>query len=504
MNCAEAEALFVDAGDGRLDLSQEVRLAGHLDGCSGCRERAVVWRRLVPGMRGLAPEAPDAMRVRRMQIEIERRLAPVARAPHGSRERWVRWSAALVFASAAALAVLWIRRPADRRIAQAETGYGIVAHVDGELTAEGRRLAPDSHLGADSHLALAAGRADLKLGRNARVRLVGPARLGLEGTAKAIALRLLSGQVDAEVAHRAADETFAVITPELRVEVRGTHFTVGAASGKSWVRVDEEARRGHARERRASLRVVGRVAGVVDAASAGDGGIKCRRAERGAGARGEFAARCAAEPARVARGLRRGAAPVRDDRARGAREHAYRRSGAGVAPAGRRRRSAARGAREERVWPRRRRRVRGRARISARGSAARGRSRDRRRHRRLSAARWSRRAGADASERALRRGRAGSAPRTDRARPRRLRACAGGRAARRWRASRCSVRWTARPPSGTTPTRLRWRAVISPPFQPASAPRARVESPTASALEREATVFSESPSPALRRGRAPG
>jgi tetratricopeptide (TPR) repeat protein len=239
MKCAEAEALFVDAGDGRLDLSQEVRLAGHLDGCSGCRERAVVWRRLVPGMRGLAPEAPDAMRVRRMQIEIERRLAPVVRAPHGSRERWVRWSAALVFASAAALAVLWIRRPADKRIAQAETGYGVVAHIDGELTAEGRRLAPDSHLGADSHLALAAGRADLKLGRNAQVRLLGPARLGLEGTAKAIALRLLSGQVDAEVAHREADETFAVITPELRVEVRGTHFTVGAASGKSWVRVDE-------------------------------------------------------------------------------------------------------------------------------------------------------------------------------------------------------------------------------------------------------------------------
>jgi len=239
MKCVEAEALFVDAGDGRLDLSQEVRLAGHLDGCAGCRERAVVWRQLVPGMRGLAPEAPDAMRVRRMQIEIERRLAPVARGAHGSRERWVRWSAALVFASAAALALLWIRRPPGQRIAQAEIGYGVVAHVDGELTAEGRPIAADGRLGADSHLALAAGRADLKLGRNAHVRLVGPARLALEGSSKAIALRLDSGQVDAEVAHRDADETFAVITPELRVEVRGTHFTVGAAAGKSWVRVDE-------------------------------------------------------------------------------------------------------------------------------------------------------------------------------------------------------------------------------------------------------------------------
>jgi tetratricopeptide (TPR) repeat protein len=239
MKCVEAEALFVDAGDGRLELSQEVRLAGHLDGCTGCRERAVMWRGLVPGMRGLAPEAPDAMRIRRMQIEMERRLAPVARGAHGSRERWVSWSAALVFASAAALALLWIRRPADRPIAPGEAGYGVVAHVDGELTAEGRRIADESRLGADSHLALASGRADLKLGRHAQVRLVGPARLELEGTAKAIALRLDSGQVDAEVAHREADETFAVITPELRVEVRGTRFSVSAAAGRSSVHVDE-------------------------------------------------------------------------------------------------------------------------------------------------------------------------------------------------------------------------------------------------------------------------
>src|SRR5206468_5355783 len=126
----------------------------------------------------------------------------VARPPHGRRRRWVRWSAAPVFASAAALAVLWIGRPAAKRLEQAETGYGVAARVDGELTAEGQRVAPASRLGADSHLALAAGRADLQLGRNAQVRLVGPARLGLEGTAKAIALRLLSGQVDAEVAHR--------------------------------------------------------------------------------------------------------------------------------------------------------------------------------------------------------------------------------------------------------------------------------------------------------------
>jgi len=239
MKCAEAEALFVDAGDERLELSQEVRLAGHLDGCTGCRERAATWRRLVPGMRGFAPEAPDAMRIRRMQIEIERRLAPAARGARGPREQWVRWSAALVLASAAALAVVWVRRPAEKQNSPVASGYGVVAGVDGELTVEGRRIAAETHLSADSHLALAAGHADLKLGRSAHVRLSGPARLGLEGTPTAIAVRLGSGQVDAEVAHRDPGETFAVVTSELRVEVRGTHFSVGAAPGKSWVRVDE-------------------------------------------------------------------------------------------------------------------------------------------------------------------------------------------------------------------------------------------------------------------------
>ncbi len=246
MKCVEAEALFVDAGDGRLDLSQEVRLAGHLDGCAGCRDRAGMWRRLAPGMRGFAPEAPDAMRLRRMQIEIERRLAPPARGAKGTRERWVGWSAALVFASAAALALIWIRRPAG----PGDGAYGVVARVDGDgvLTVDGKRLDVASPLAAESRLALAAaGRAELKLGRGALLRIVGPARVVLGGTPRAVALRLESGEVGAEVAHREPGETFAVIAPDLRVEVRGTRFSVGAApartssriSGGSWVRVDD-------------------------------------------------------------------------------------------------------------------------------------------------------------------------------------------------------------------------------------------------------------------------
>ena len=97
----------------------------------------------------------------------------------------------------------------------------------------------------------AQGRAELALGRAARVRFSGPTQVVLGGTARAIAVRLEGGTIDAEVAHRSAGETFAVTTRDLRVEVRGTRFSVGAKASEStsgssagsslgsWVRVDE-------------------------------------------------------------------------------------------------------------------------------------------------------------------------------------------------------------------------------------------------------------------------
>ena len=92
LRCAEVEARFVDVADGRLDPAERVRFHSHIEGCPGCRERAALWRGLLPGLRGAVPPGPGAMATRRMQIEIERRLAAEAgpRAPSPWR-RWRPW-----------------------------------------------------------------------------------------------------------------------------------------------------------------------------------------------------------------------------------------------------------------------------------------------------------------------------------------------------------------------------------------------------------------------------
>ena len=85
----------------------------------------------------------------------------------------------------------------------------------------------------------AATEAELSLDRGSTLRLEGPARLRLGGTARAVEVRLDAGTLDAAVAHRVAGETFAVATPDLRVEVRGTKFAVVATPVGSSVRVSE-------------------------------------------------------------------------------------------------------------------------------------------------------------------------------------------------------------------------------------------------------------------------
>jgi len=254
VTCGEAEALLVDAGDGRLDLPATTRLSVHIEGCAGCRARAGLWRQLVPGLRALAPETPDAMRVRRMQIEIERELEPAPRRATARLGGWrrARWPAALALAGAAALLLFWGRRPVGPVAPPAAPpAFATVLQIQGALTSGAGALAANAGLSAGTRLTLArGGHAELALERGARVRVAGPARLLLGGTPRAVALRLEEGTLDAEVAHRAAGETFAVLTPDLRVEVRGTRFTVGiggaggpGGSGEpgtaSWVRVDE-------------------------------------------------------------------------------------------------------------------------------------------------------------------------------------------------------------------------------------------------------------------------
>ena len=251
VNCAEVEARLVDVVDGRLDPVATVRLHAHIEGCADCRRRAAFWRAAVPRMRGLAPEAPDAMSVRRMQVEIERLVAAEATAPAPlPSRRWPRlWVPAALTLVGAAAVLLVLRAPPQRLAGSPAAppaapltidGYATLTRVSGTLTIGGRAQAVTARLPADREIVLAiATEAELSLDRGSTLRVDGPARLRLGGTARAVEVRLDAGTLDAAVAHRLAGETFAVATPDLHVEVRGTKFAVAATAAGSSVRVSE-------------------------------------------------------------------------------------------------------------------------------------------------------------------------------------------------------------------------------------------------------------------------
>ena len=245
MNCSQVEARLVDVVDGRLDPVATVRLHAHIEGCADCRSRAAFWRIAVPKMRSLAPPAPDAMSVRRMQVEIERLVGAEAAlpAPPPAPRRWLRLfvPATLTFVGAAAL-LLALRAPSKSLETgrSAESGYATLSRVTGALTIAGRAQAAAARLPADRELVLAAAsQAELSLDRGSRSRIEGTARMRLGGSARAVEVRLEAGSLDAAVANRVAGETFVVATPHLRVEVRGTKFAVVATAIGSSVRVSE-------------------------------------------------------------------------------------------------------------------------------------------------------------------------------------------------------------------------------------------------------------------------
>ena len=237
LRCADVEARFVDAVDGRLDPAESVRFHSHNEGCLSCRERAALWRGLVPALRDAVPADPDAMATRRMQIEVERRLAKeVAPAPAPRWRTW--WAPAVGLAAAAAMLVLWLR--VGNAPPAPPVGYAAFESVRGTVTLGDRPSAVAGRVPVGGPIVLAAdAAARLALDSGATVRVEGPARLSLDGSARDVAIRLTSGKVDAEVAHRRPDETFAVITADMRVEVRGTRFSVLARAAGSRVEVTE-------------------------------------------------------------------------------------------------------------------------------------------------------------------------------------------------------------------------------------------------------------------------
>lgn len=237
LRCAEVEARFVDVVDGRLDPADSVRFHAHIEECATCRERAALWRGLVPSLRGAAPPAPAAMATRRMQVEIERRLA--GRGDDSPARRWRAWWApAFGLAVAAAAVVVWLR--VGGRTPAPVVGYGALTAVRGEVQLGVRATAPGARVPIGEPIMLSSGAAvELALDSGAALQVQGSGRLALEGSARAVVVHLSEGKLAAQVTHRRPDETFAVTTRDLRVEVRGTQFSVEAGAGGSHVRVSE-------------------------------------------------------------------------------------------------------------------------------------------------------------------------------------------------------------------------------------------------------------------------
>ncbi|HEY7372039.1 MAG TPA: FecR domain-containing protein [Polyangia bacterium] len=237
LRCTDVEARLVDAIDGRLDPADSVRFHAHIEGCAACRERAALWRGLTPAMRGAVPPGPAPMAIRRMQVEIERSLAGAAAASPGRGWRaW--WAPAFGAVAVAAAVVIWLR--VGRHEPAAPVGYAAVTRVEGGASVGDRAPVAAMRVPVGAPIALGAGAVvELAVDSGATLRATGPGRLALEGSAGAVAVRLTAGKVDAQVAHRQPNQTFAVITRHARVEVRGTRFSVAAAGETAHVEVTE-------------------------------------------------------------------------------------------------------------------------------------------------------------------------------------------------------------------------------------------------------------------------
>jgi len=238
LSCRETEARLCDVVDGRLEPSVEMRVHAHLEACARCRERAERWRLLIPRMRGFVPSPPAELAARHMEVELLRRLQSKPAARPAAWRPW-KFGAAFGAVTVAAVLLLWAR-PWGLSPGPSATAFATVTRSTGGVTASGRALAAASSVAAESRLQVGAGGdVELTLARGSRVRLRGPAEIVLGGSTRAVALQLAAGTLDAEVAHRMADETFVVSTRDLRVEVRGTRFSVAAEARGSSVRVAE-------------------------------------------------------------------------------------------------------------------------------------------------------------------------------------------------------------------------------------------------------------------------
>jgi len=228
--CKQTQALLFEKADGRLSPGVRAEMDAHLAICPHCKQTFAAWSSALPRLRGLDADELSAVSLRRMESEILRDLHGTAR-PRSRRT--------LVFALAAGLALfagaglLALRPATSQPFARIQTLWGRVT-LSGVGMNKGAAVGPGGVLEIASE-----GEAAFLVGRGAEVRLVGPGRVAFDGTTKAPRLRLDSGQVFVQVAHREADESFHVATAHGRVEVKGTRFVVGYDAQGSYVHVDE-------------------------------------------------------------------------------------------------------------------------------------------------------------------------------------------------------------------------------------------------------------------------
>ena len=234
--CKKTQTLLFEKADGRLSADVSADMDAHLASCPRCKQTFAAWTSALPRLRSLSglscrsEEEISAVSLRRMEGEVLRHLQGTAR-PSSRRKLVFALAALLVLA--AGLGLLSLRSATAQPFARIQTLWG-------QVTLSGVAMTNGAAMGPGGVLEIAAeGEAAFLVGRNAEVRLVGPGRVAFDGTSKTPHLRLDSGRIFVQVAHREAGESFQVTTAHGRVEVKGTRFVVGYGAQGSYVHVDE-------------------------------------------------------------------------------------------------------------------------------------------------------------------------------------------------------------------------------------------------------------------------
>jgi len=229
--CEETLTALLDERDGRVGAGHGQRLAEHVRTCPTCARVVDEWKTAIPKLRDLTTASLPDTALRRMENEV---LASLAKPVPRSRVQRLWIPVAVAAGVALAIGVpLALRSPTAVRFARLQSHWGTVLS-GGHPLRDGEALRP-----GDILFVPADAEASLAVGRGVDSRVLGPARVSLEGDPVHPRLRLDAGRVFVRVEKRWPEETLRVQTLHGHVEVRGTCFVVGYEGDRSFVRVDE-------------------------------------------------------------------------------------------------------------------------------------------------------------------------------------------------------------------------------------------------------------------------